>query len=104
MRKEALYGKIALDTVKVVKEQGEDWLYWGEYNLIFKYSKELEKRISEIQCERSNDCGIEQGSDTLINTINEIAMRKAERQNRLTISKKDEWEEERKLRAKRIMW
>lgn len=91
--------KIGLDTVKVVKEQGEDWLYWGEYNLIFKYSKELEKRISEIQCGRSNDCGIEQSSDTLINTINEIAMRKAERQNRLTISKKDEWEGERKLRG-----
>lgn len=92
-------GKSGLDTVKIVKEQGQDWLYWGEYNLIFKYSKELEKKISEIQCGKLNDCGIEQSSDTMTNTINEIAARKAERQKRLSISKKDEWEGERKMRG-----
>ena len=61
--------------IKILYEVGEKWLYWGEYNMLFKYSKELEEFIIHFSQNINAEDGVNVETNPLYKEIFRIEER-----------------------------
>lgn len=64
--------------IKILYEAGEKWLYWGEYNMLFKYSKELEEFIIHFSQNINAENGVNVETNPIYKEISRIEERRKE--------------------------